>query len=241
MLVPGSSSSSSSASSSSGDCPVQPTTELLFDAERSNTLGDVSAESPRPYKQVARARGQQRTRDALQDAALDEFYEGRWQQASLEALSAQAGVTKQTLLRHFGSKDGLLVQAVGRDAKQVLDQRRSVPAGDIGGAVENVLDHYEAWGERSLRVGAWLQSGPPMLAGLSQAARQFHYEWVEHAFGHWLEPLSGKARARRRAALIVLCDVQTWWLLSHDLRLKRSEVHAILTDLVERLLAEEQQ
>jgi AcrR family transcriptional regulator len=192
----------------------------------------------RPYKQVARAQAQQRTRDALIDTATSEFFEGNWLKASLDSLSARAGVTKQTLLRHFGSKDGLLMQALMRGAAQMRDQRWSTPTDDVAGAVDNVLDHYEAWGERSMRVGAW-QSGPTMLAMLSQAARQFHYDWIEYAFAPWLEHLSGDARVRRRAALIALCDVQIWWILSHDLGLPRSEVHTILTDLIERLIAEE--
>jgi AcrR family transcriptional regulator len=191
----------------------------------------------RPYKQVARAQAQEHTRDALIDAASDEFFEGNWPKTSLEAISAKAGVTKQTLLRHFGSKDGLLMQAMMRGAARVRDQRWSTPTDDLAGAVDNVLDHYEAWGERSMRMGAW-QSGPTMLAMISQAARQFHYDWIEYAFGRWLEGLSEEAHARRRAALIVICDVQTWWILSHDLGLPRTEVHAILCDLAERLVAE---
>ncbi len=192
----------------------------------------------RPYNKMARARAQQQTRDALLEAATDEFVEGTWQRTSLESLAAKAGVTKQTLLRHFGSKDGLFMQALMRGVAQIRDQRWSAPTSDVAGAVDNVLDHYEAWGERSMRVGAW-QSGPRMLAVFSQGARQLHYDWVEYAFGPWLENLSETARIRRRAALIALCDVQTWWILSHDLGLPRSEVHAIVTDLVERLIAQE--
>lgn len=193
---------------------------------------------PRPYKQVARAKAQERTRDALLEVAMDEFVGDRWQKTSLEALSARAGVTKQTLLRHFGSKDGLLMQALMRGASQVFDQRWSVAAGDIDGAVENLLDHYEEWGERSLRIGAW-QSGPAMLAKLSQVARQVHYDWIEYAFGPWLDGLDEPARARRRAALIALCDVHTWQLLSHDLRLARSEVQATLTGAIEAVVGEQ--
>jgi AcrR family transcriptional regulator len=191
----------------------------------------------RPYKQVARARAQERNRDALVDAALNQFYEGRWQKVSLEALAARAGVTKQTLLRHFGSKDGLLLQALLRGAEQVLDQRWSAPTDDIAGAVANLVDHYEAWGERALRIGAW-QDGPAFLAKLSQTARQLHYDWVEYAFGTWLDRREGEARARRRAALIALCDVHTWRLLSHDLGLPRSQVRATLTEAIERVLGD---
>jgi AcrR family transcriptional regulator len=195
-----------------------------------------AAIAKRPYKQVARAQAQQRTRDALQDAAIEEFTQGNWAKASLEALAGRAGVTKQTLLRHFGSKDGLLMQALVHSASDAVQQRWSAPPGDVEGAVDNVLDHYEAWGERSLRIGAWLESGPPELARLSRMARQLHYNWVEYAFGPQLERLHGQARARCRAALIVLCDVHTWWLLSHDLGFERSEVLATLTTAIERLL-----
>ena len=167
----------------------------------------------RPYKKVARAQAQERTQDALIEAATDEFFEGNWLKASLESLSAKAGVTKQTLLRNFGSKDGLLVQALIRGATQVRDQRWSAPAGDIPGVVENLLDHYAAWGERSIRIGEW-QRGPALLGMLSRGARQVHYEWVEYAFAPWLEGVEEPARTRRRAALIALCDVQTWWIFS---------------------------
>jgi AcrR family transcriptional regulator len=193
----------------------------------------MSTESnQRPYKQVARAQARERTRDALLDAANDEFYEGDWSKASLESLSRKAGVTKQTLLRHFGSKDGLLIQALMRGATQVHDQRWSAPRGDIPGTVDNLLDHYEEWGDRSMRIGA-LQRGPAMLAIISRAARQFHYDWVEYAFGSWLRTMEGQARIRMRASLIALCDLQSWWILSHDLELPRSEVHAILVELIE--------
>jgi AcrR family transcriptional regulator len=191
----------------------------------------------RPYNKVVRKQAQERTRDALLDAATDEFIEGHWLKTSLESLSTKAGVTKQTLLRHFGSKDGLLMQALMRSAAQIREQRWGSPTDDVAGAVENLLDHYEAWGERSLRIGAW-QSGPAMLAMIARGARQFHYEWVEYAFARWLDDLGGEARERRRAALIALCDVQTWWILSHDLELERANVHAILTNLIERLLSE---
>jgi AcrR family transcriptional regulator len=189
----------------------------------------------RTYRKVARAHAEEQTRDALLEAAVDEFYGGRWPSTSLEAISRKAGVTKQTLLRHFGSKEGLLIQAMARSASQVLDQRWSTPVGDIEGAVDNLIDHYEAWGARALRIGAW-EDGPAFLAKLSHVARKVHYDWVEHAFAPSLDALGAEARARLRAELIVLCDVQTWKLLRHDLHLPRPEVRAILIDLIGRLI-----
>lgn len=34
----------------------------------------------------------------------------------------------------------------------------------------------------------------------------------------------------------MLCDVQTWWILSHDLGLPREEIQKILAALIERLV-----
>jgi hypothetical protein len=116
----------------------------------------------------------------------------------------------------------------------VHDQRWSAPRGDIAGTVDNLLDHYEEWGERSMRISA-LRHGQAMPAIISRAARQFHYDWVEYAFAPWLKPLEGQSRVRLRASLIALCDLQSWWILSHDLELPRSEVHAILLEAIEAL------
>jgi AcrR family transcriptional regulator len=198
------------------------------------------AEHPqRPYRQVARAEAQQRTRDALLDAATEEFYGGHWQQASLEALAKKAGVTKQTLLRHFGSKEDLLMQTLLRAYQEIRAQRWSAPRGNLRGVLDNLLDHYETWGERAMRIGA-VQGGSSGMDNFAQAAREFHYAWVDYAFDPWLQDMRGKARVRKRATLIVLCDVNTWWTFSHDLGFTRSEVHATLSGLIKGLLEQPQ-
>jgi AcrR family transcriptional regulator len=190
----------------------------------------------RQYKQVAREEAQQRTREALLEAAIDEFYADRWSKVSLAGLATRAGVTKQTLLRHFGSKEGLLLQALVRSAAQVLDERWNAPVGDVDGAIENLLEHYEAWGGRARRLGAW-QDAPSVLAKLSRAGRQVHYQWIEFVFAPQLGGLEEPGSSRLRAELIVVCDVQTWWILAHDLELGRAEVKTILTGMAERAIA----
>jgi AcrR family transcriptional regulator len=199
----------------------------------------MEVETPRrPYRQVVRARAQQRTRDALISTAQSEFFAGRWEEVSLDAIAARAQVTKQTLLRHYGSKDGLLEEAVRQGFDEVRAQRFNAPAGDVKRAVQNLLEHYEQWGERAIRIGA--VDGPGEVAiGLARRARQLHYDWVDHAFGPFLQELGARERGRRRAALIALCDVHAWWLLSHELELPRAEVRATLIGAIERLIQEE--
>ena len=127
----------------------------------------------RPYRQVARAQARQRTRDALIAAAQREFFAGRWEETSLEAIATRARVTKQTLLRHFGSKDALLERALERGFSEVRAQRFNAPVGDVVGAVDNLLEHYERWGERAIRIGAVDGLGG-VAAGVARRARQLH-------------------------------------------------------------------
>jgi AcrR family transcriptional regulator len=198
----------------------------------------VKTGSRRTYVKVARAEAQDQTRLALLDAADQAFLSGPWEQASLEGIALAAGVTKQTLLRHFGSKHGLLEQLMLRAFDEVREQRLGVPINDIAGAVDNLLEHYEIRGGRAMRSSNFEMDGP--LADLGRRARQFHYDWVELAFGAWLAAARPAERQRLRAALIAVCDVQTWWILSHELELPRAEVRATLILTIKHLLGEEQ-
>lgn len=194
--------------------------------------------SGRSYVKVARAEAEEQTRTALLDAADEAFLSGPWEQASLESIARAAGVTKPTLLRHFGSKQGLLEQVLRRAIQEVEDQRLGVLTNDISGAVDNLLEHYERRGGRAMRSSNLELDGA--LADIGRRARQFHYDWVELAFGTWLRTASAAERRRLRAALIAICDVQTWWILSNDLGLARAEVRATLIMAVKRLLGEDQ-
>jgi AcrR family transcriptional regulator len=191
----------------------------------------------RSYTKVARAQAEGQTRLALLEAADEAFLAGPWEQVSLEAIARSAGVTKQTLLRHFGSKTGLLEQTLERAIGEVAQQRLAAPTDDIAGAVDNLLDHYEVRGGRAMRSSNLDVDGP--LADLGRRAREFHYEWVDHAFGEWLAVASPAQRATLRAALIAVCDVQAWWILANDLGLARTDVRATLILTISRLLGED--
>jgi AcrR family transcriptional regulator len=194
--------------------------------------------SSRGYVKVARAEAEEETRVALLDAADEAFLSGPWEHASLEGIARAAGVTKQTLLRHFGSKDRLLERVLLRAFDEVEKQRLSAPTNDIAGAVDNLLEHYEIRGGRAMRSSNLDMDGS--LADLARRARRFHYDWVELAFGMWLTAARPSERRRLRAALIAICDVQAWWILTHDLELSRAEVRATLILTINRLLGEDQ-
>jgi TetR/AcrR family transcriptional regulator len=61
------------------------------------------------------------TRARILDAALASFATRGYGSTSLDALAAQVGLRKQTILHHFGTKEGLLVAVVDRSAAELAE------------------------------------------------------------------------------------------------------------------------
>jgi AcrR family transcriptional regulator len=188
----------------------------------------------RPYKQVARAQAQQRTREALLDAANEEFVKGELSKASLEELAAKAGVTKQTVLRHFGSKQGLIEAAVRRAGAVVRRERAKAPVGDVPGAVHSLMDHYERYGDLMMRLlgeGNWFY----LVRKVTDHGRELHREWIVRTFEPQLTKLSEEVRERRTAQLVAVCDLYVWKLLRRDMELSVPQAEIALVELIEGL------
>lgn len=186
------------------------------------------------YTQVARADAEARTREALLDAAEATFFEADWNRSSLVSIAERAGVTKQTLLRHYESKDGLLRAAYERAFSRVEAQRLAAPQGDVPGAVTNLLDHYYELGDRARKLGTVDQDALGLDVGTR--ARRLHYDWIDHAFGGAIARAPKSTRDQVRRSLIVVCDVQSWAILAHDLGLPRAEVQKTLEHAINQLL-----
>ena len=181
----------------------------------------------------ARAAATAATGDRILRAVLALHVERFHEQITLEAIARRAGVTVQTLLRRFSSRDQL-IEAAARYAEDiVVAQRSAAPVGDIDGAVENLLDHYERWGQSALRVLAQEERVPPLRA-LADRGRETHYNWVNRTFAPFI---AGRDRARRRAAVIAMTDVFVWKVLRLDLCLSRARTAALLKDMLRTVLA----
>ncbi|HVR05836.1 MAG TPA: helix-turn-helix domain-containing protein [Solirubrobacteraceae bacterium] len=196
----------------------------------------MPAKPRRPYRQVARAEATERTREALLAAADEEFTIDGFTRASLEAVADRAGVTKQTALRHFGSKHGLIEALLGRTSELVERERAKAAPGDVRGAVRALVRHYENWGEGVLRMLAE-EHRVRIVHHVADHGREVHRDWVLRTFEPQLAPLVPSARRRRVAQLVAVCDVYTWKLLRQDMAMEVAETEAALVELLERLLA----
>ena len=206
----------------------------------------MAGKEQRPYKQVARARATERTRETLLQAASEAVERDDWTQASLESVAQRAGVTKQTALRHFGSKQGLLEAVLRRTSAMVVKERDEPEAGDIRGAVASLMRHYERHGELATRLMPYRDAVVRVLGREDRDSLvrrtvdhslQAHEQWVTRTFEPQLAELDPRTRVRRRAQLIGVCDVYMWKMLRRDLGMSLRSTEAALVDLIERLLA----
>jgi AcrR family transcriptional regulator len=185
----------------------------------------------RPYRMGARADAAQATVDRVLDVAVQLFTATPYEDVSLDEVAARAEVTKRTVLRRFGSKDTLFGEAMQRAVGEMIRHREAAPVGDVDGAVANVVAQYEQWGDNRLRLLAQ-EDRIPIVAQWVQGGREWHWAWVERVFTPQLSGLTGPARRRRVAALVVLTDVYTWKLLRRDLGLSRDATERTLVELI---------
>lgn len=192
----------------------------------------------RAYRMGARAEAAEETRLRILDAVIGLHMERYYDQVSLEDVAQRAGVTVQTVLRRFGSKDRLIDAASEVARERVMRQRGEAPVGDIAGAVENLVDHYEEWGENVLRLLAQ-EDRISAFRRTTESGRALHYEWVERTFGPMLAQRDGEDRRRLMAQLVAVCDVYVWKILSLDLGLSREQTELAIREMILALKGED--
>jgi len=188
-------------------------------------------EPKRPYRMQARAEASEETRQRILRAAIA-LYTERWvDQLTLDEVAARAGVTVQTVLRRFGSKDGLLAAAGDEVERHVTQQRLAAPVGDIAGAIRNLFDHCEEVGDLSLRSLAQEGRYEPVRA-LAERGRRFHHEWVARTFAPQIASVTARDRERVRERLVAITDVYVWKLLRRDLGLDRDQAELAVREMI---------
>jgi AcrR family transcriptional regulator len=195
----------------------------------------IAPESRRPYRMVARAEAAAATGERILDAAVEVFWELPGEQLSLDEVARRAGVTVQTVIRRFGGRDALMASAAEREAERVGRQRDEAPVGDPVRAVRVLVDHYEAMGDRVLRLLAE-EERVPRLREIADRGRLVHRDWCERVFAPALAGRAGVERRRRLAQLVAICDVYTWKLLRRDAGLSRRQTELAVVELLGPLL-----
>lgn len=177
------------------------------------------------------------TGERILDAAVAAFWERPVADISLEEVARRAEVSLQTVIRHFGNKEGLFAAAGEREFEHISRQRDEAPVGDVGEAVRILLNHYEELGEAVLRLLAE-ENRLPALREMADRGRAYHALWCARVFAPALSGLRESDQPRRLAEFVAITDVLMWKLLRHDRGLSRLQTELAMRELIEPLMGE---
>lgn len=188
----------------------------------------------RVYRQTARAVAA----EELRQRVATTFYRlllSRWvDEITLDDVAASAGTTRQTVIRLFGGKEGLL-EAIAAIVEAQAEPRISLPRDSSSARVlQALIEHYEVVGDVIIRLLAQEERLPALRPVLERGRRE-HRAWVAKWFGG---PTKGVERERQVTRLVVATDVYTWKLLRRDLGNTRKEVTVLLAGLLEQITGE---
>jgi AcrR family transcriptional regulator len=189
----------------------------------------------RPYRMGARAKATAATGERILDAAEAVFDELPTDEFTLAKVAERSGVTVQTILRRFGGREGLVAATLLHAAVKMGKDRKIASTEDPGAAVEQLVDHYEEFGDRILRL-LIEEERHPTLKALTDFGRVYHRKWCEEIFAPALEELRGVERERRVAQLVAITDVYVWKLLRRDRKLSLRQTKIAMRELVEPLM-----
>ena len=194
-----------------------------------------SGSAGRNYVMTKRAESTTATKARILDAAAAAFEAGTSIAGiTLDAVADRAGVSVQTVLRHFGDKDKLFTATAERQAARVAAERSAAVPGDLVGTLANLAAHYERDGNLALRLLAE-ESSSPFMAAVTANGRSYHRSWCEQVFGPFLAGLDDAERTRRLAQFVAVCDVYVWKLLRQDAGLGREAYIQAVLELLEPL------
>jgi AcrR family transcriptional regulator len=198
-------------------------------------MDDGEAAKKRPYRMKTRAASAEATRGRILDASEAAVDELQFDEITLAAVAMRAGVSVQTVIRHFGSKQRLFLATLQHMAAKMDGDRDVRPGADADEIVGVLIDHYEQFGHRILRMLAQ-EDRIPAIHFLVDIGRAVHVSWCKDAFGPALKGLRGARRERRLAQLTAVTDIYTWKVLRQDRGLSLEETKRAIIELLEPLM-----
>jgi AcrR family transcriptional regulator len=190
--------------------------------------------SERTYTMSARADAVAGTRERIVAAAQALLLDQAYEDITLTAIAKAAGVSHQTVLNHFESKEGVARAVAVQLGHATTAAREAAVPGDVEGLVHVLVGEYERFGDANAR---WAVTSERLggLASILDEARAGHQAWLGRMFEGPL-PRTGAARRRAINALHAATDVYTWKLLRRDLDLSRAEAERTICMLVRGVL-----
>ncbi len=184
----------------------------------------------RTYTMTARAQAVEDTRTRIREALFELGTRRVFSDISLEDVAQEAGVSVQTVLRHFGSRAALIESNIEYAIDRVA-QERVAPDGDLDTALAVLVDHYELRGDTVLLM-LGQEETDEQVRRLTENGRRMHRDWARSTFAAVVAD-----REDLLDLLVVATDVYTWKLLRRDRGYSRATTEQRMKALVRAVIS----
>ena len=188
----------------------------------------------RGYTQSLRAEQTADTRQRILKGLVYLWQQDSLDKITLQAVAEHAGTTKQTVIRHFGTKDGLIDAVIHERASGIEEKRTLKGEINVERALSDLIAHYEEDGDAVLRTIAVAHSSQTAARVLTHGMN-IHRQWCEKIMG--ADAMSVAKGTAVVDALVAATDIHVWKLLRRDLGRSREQTHATMLLLVQGILA----
>lgn len=175
-----------------------------------------TTDKKRTYQMSERADQVVRNNRNIMDAMAALWLEVPLSELTLEKVSQRSGVTVRTILRKFGSKEGLLKACLENDGDRFNQNRMKVTPGDLTGIIDALLEEYEYMGDALIRT-LTVEYEFPSTQEILKKARAIHREWCMMVFEPFLPPKSSENYETVLSAFIAGTEFYLWKLMRKDL------------------------
>ncbi|MGI3903141.1 MAG: TetR/AcrR family transcriptional regulator [Janthinobacterium lividum] len=170
--------------------------------------------------------------DALFGLLTDKDYD----RITLDEIADAARTTRQTVLRFFGNKDGVLTALLYRAEGSSRAQELLAPGCDLAALAKSTMDDLERVGDFVVQLLRQEENIPAISQRFAEA-RQTH----EAILREKLKPLlADMERDRSEMALLqvrAVTDTLFWRVLRRDFNISSARSEEILADLLAKILA----
>ena len=191
----------------------------------------MKSEGTRTYTMTSRARAVAHNEKRILDAAVALWQSLPFREITLEAIAERSGITTRTILRKYGSKEGLFEAILETQVPSIEAVRDTAPVGDIRGALVILLDNYETYGDANIRTLA-VEDELDIARKILERGRSYHRNWCTRVFAPYLPAPADSAYELRLLAYMTATDVYLWKLLRRDLKNSLEETLQVMHQLV---------
>nr|MBI1229373.1 TetR family transcriptional regulator [Cytophagales bacterium] len=189
----------------------------------------------RRYKMQARAKKVSENEERILKSIFEHWKKLSIHEITLEMVAADSGVTVRTILRKYGSKEGLIEACVEKDISNIKKVRNTAATGDYSQALEILLNDYERIGDAAVRTLA-IELELPIAKKILDNGRAYHREWCKIVFGPFLPDQNSSDYEPQLLSFITATEFYLWKLLRRDLNKSPETTFLVFKSLVEGLI-----